>query len=78
MLAAGVLPTVIWHESAALYWTVAAAGPVLSVVASAAHEIAQAIVARHWGVSPADPGSRSRMTQEEPTGRSWTGLAWYG
>ena len=50
MLAASVLPSVIRHEPAGLYWTVAAAGSVLFVAALAAHEIAHAIVARHFGV----------------------------
>ena len=50
ILGASVLPAVIPHQSAGLYWTVAAAGSVLFVAALAAHEIAHAIVARHWGV----------------------------
>ena len=50
LLAAGVLPSVIRHQPAGVYWTVAAAGAVLFVAALAAHEIAHAIVARRWGV----------------------------
>jgi len=50
ILAASVLPSVIPHQSAGLYWTAAAAGAVLFVAALAAHEIAHAIVARHCGV----------------------------
>ncbi|HUZ26849.1 MAG TPA: site-2 protease family protein [Streptosporangiaceae bacterium] len=50
MLAASVLPGIIPHQSAGVYWTVAAAGSVLFVAALAAHEIAHAIVARRWGV----------------------------
>lgn len=50
LLAVGVLPSVIRHQPAGVYWTVAAAGAVLFVAALAAHEIAHAIVARRWGV----------------------------
>jgi len=49
-LAVSVLPAVIPHQSAGVYWTVAVVGSVLFVAALAAHEIAHAIVARHWGI----------------------------
>ncbi len=50
MLAASVLSWVIPHQAARLYWAVAAGGAVLFVAALAAHEIAQAIVAKHCGI----------------------------
>jgi Zn-dependent protease len=50
ILAASVLPAVIPHQATGLYWMVAVAGALVFVAALAAHEIAHAIVARHWGV----------------------------
>jgi Zn-dependent protease len=50
MLAASVLPAIILHQSAGLYWTAAAAGSVLFVAALATREIAHAIMARRRGV----------------------------
>jgi Zn-dependent protease/CBS domain-containing protein len=50
MLAVSVLPSVIAHQPAGLYWAAAAAGSALFVAALAAHEIAHAIVARRRGV----------------------------
>ena len=51
MLAVSVLPSVIAHQPAGLYWAAAAAGSVLFAAAVAAHEIAHAIVARRRGVT---------------------------
>jgi Zn-dependent protease len=51
MLAVSVLPSVIAHQPAGLYWAAAAAGSALFVAALAAHEIAHAIVARRRGVT---------------------------
>jgi Zn-dependent protease len=53
VLAVNVLPTVIPHKGAVVYWTVAAAGSVLFIAALAAHEVAHALAARHRGVTVA-------------------------
>ena len=50
ILAVGVLPATIPHQPVGLYWAAAVAGSILFIAALAAHEIAHAIVARHWGV----------------------------
>ena len=50
LLAISVLPAVIPRQPAGVYWAVAAAAAILFVAALAAHEIAHAIVARHWDV----------------------------
>ena len=75
ILGASVLPAVMPHQSAALYWTVAAAGSVLFVAALAAHEIAHAIVARHCGVQVRSVtlwmlGGIAELEGEPPTARA--------
>ena len=50
LLATSVLPAIIPHQAPGVYWTVAAATSILFVAALAMHEIAHAIVARHWDV----------------------------
>ena len=75
ILGASVLPAVMPHQSAALYWTVAAAGSVLFVASLAAHEIAHAIVARHWGVGVRSVtlwmlGGIAELEGEPPTARA--------
>ncbi len=68
------------HQSAVLYWTVAAAGSVLFVAALAAHEIAPAIVARHWGVQVRSVtlwmlGGIAELEGEPPTARAYLQIA---
>jgi Zn-dependent protease len=75
ILGASVLPAVMPHQSAALYWMVAAAGSVLFVASLAAHEIAHAIVARHWGVGVRSVtlwmlGGIAELEGEPPTARA--------
>ena len=75
ILGASVLPAAMPHQSAALYWTVAAAGSALFVAALAAHEIAHAIVARHWGVQVRSVtlwmlGGIAELEREPPTARA--------
>jgi Zn-dependent protease len=51
ILAVNVLPTVIPHEGAVVYWTVGVAGGILFIVALGAHEIAHAVVARRRDIT---------------------------
>lgn len=50
LLATSVLPAITPHQASGAYWTVAAATSILFVAALAMHEVAHAIVARHWDV----------------------------
>ena len=50
ILAVSVLPAEVPHRSAALYWLVAVVAAVLFLACLLAHELAHAMVARHFGV----------------------------
>ena len=51
ILAVNVLPTVIPHQGAVVYWTVGVAGGILFIAALGAHEIAHAVVARRRDIT---------------------------
>ncbi len=51
ILAVNVLPTVIPHMGAVIYWTVGVAGGILFIAALGAHEIAHAVVARRRDIT---------------------------
>ena len=75
LLGAQVLPGLVPHQSAAVYWAVAVPGAVAFLAALLAHELAHSLVARHHGVPVTSItlwalGGVSELGGEPPTARA--------